>query len=430
MRKGDINLREVLGVIDHLAATSSRNDKERILAENTNNQLLKDILKFVYDPFILTGISTKKINKDTNTAHVIELNTTEDVMQYLQKNNTGRDIDIANVHHFIYKHDKDLQDFYRQIFTKELKLGFTADTLNKVYGKNFISTFDVMLAKKFEEHKHKITGDFVITKKLDGNRLVVVKEDGVVKSFTRQGKKYDGLEEIESDFINLPIDNIVFDGELIADTGGSTQEIYAETTSKARRKGSNKTGLIFHVFDMLPLSEFKNGKSKQNCIERKHFLSQIFNNHDFQYCQELQPLYIGKDLSQVDVWMEYAAKQEWEGLMINLDCPYVCKRTDFILKVKNMNTCDLCVIDFEEGTGKNVGKLGSIVVDYKGYRCGVGSGFTDVDRNEIWNNQEKYIGKIIEVQYFEESKNAEGCVSLRFPVYKKIRTDKSSPSYN
>lgn len=423
-------MKHIYDICKQLAATNSRIEKESILEKNEGIVLLKEIFKFVYDPFILTGLSSKKINKNTRLNATTEFNSLEGVMEYLKENNTGKDTDIANVQWFIEQQDNDLQDFYKQIFTKELKLGFTADTLNRVYGKDFIDTFDVMLAKKFEEHKHKITGDFVITKKLDGNRCVILKEDGVVKSFTRQGKKHEGLEEIESDFINLPLDNIVFDGELIADTDGSTQEVYAETTSKARRKGSNKTGLIYHVFDMLPLSEFKNGKSKQNCIERKHFLSQIFSNHDFQYCQEVEPLYIGNDLSQVDVWMEYAAQQEWEGLMVNLDKPYVCKRTDLILKVKNMNTCDLCVIDFEEGTGKNVGKLGAMVVDYKGYRCGVGSGFTDVDRDEIWNNKDKYIGKIIEVQYFEESKNADDGLSLRFPVFKNFRLDKNEPSYN
>lgn len=116
--------------------------------------------------------------------------------------------------------------------------------------------------------------------------------------------------------------------------------------------------------------------------------------------------------------------------MLNLDKPYVCKRTDYILKVKVMSTCDLKVVGFEEGTGKNQGKLGALIVDYKGFLCGVGSGFTDYDRDYIWNHKEEYLNKIVEVQYFEESKNQDGGISLRFPVFKKIRYDKIEPSYN
>ena len=95
-----------------------------------------------------------------------------------------------------------------------------------------------------------------------------------------------------------------------------------------------------------------------------------------------------------------------------------------------METVDLRIIGFEEGSSKNAGKLGALIVDYKGNEVGVGSGFTDFDREFIWNNQDQYLGKICEVQYFEESKNKDGGVSLRFPVFKHLRTDKTEPSYN
>lgn len=423
-------MQEVLKIINQIASVSGRNEKESLLAKYKGNHLLLEVLKFVYDPFILTGLSSKKINKDTYLDYSVKLNTVEEVMQYLKKNNTGKDIDIANVQHFIYRHDEKLQEFFKQVFTKELKIGLTSSTLNKVYGKGFIKEFSVMLAKKFEDHRHKIKGNFVITEKLDGNRIVVIKDNGDIKSFTRQGKQYEGLEEIESDFINLPLDNIVFDGELIADTEGSTHKIYTETTSKARSKGSNKTGLVFHIFDCLPLDEFQKGKSKRNCIKRKEFLSSLFNEYDLPHCKEVKPLYIGSDLSEVDNLMEFATSQGWEGVMVNLDTPYVCKRTDTILKVKVMKTCDLKVTGFEEGIGKYTGKLGALIVDYKGFNCGVGSGFSDYDREYIWDNRDEYLGRIIEVQFFEESKNQDGGLSLRFPVFKGLRLDKTKPSYN
>lgn len=422
-------MNKVSQIFNQLKNTSSRIYKERILEENKSNTLFKEVLNFIYNPYILTGLSTKKINKKVKEKG-LTFYRFDEIKNYIISHNTGRDIDIATVQNFINIQPKELQDFYREVFTKNLKCGITSNTINKVFGKNFIPEFNVMLAKKYDEHKEKVKGNFVITQKLDGNRLVIIKDNGIVKSFTRQGKQYEGLEEIESDIKNLFLDNIVFDGELIADTEGSTHEIYTETTSKARSKGSNKTGLIFYIFDVIPLEEFKNGKSKENCINRKKFLSNIFKNYKLPHCREVKPLYIGNDLKKIEEFQEYACNQNWEGIMINLDTPYVCKRTDTLLKVKSMQACDLKIIGFEEGTGKNIGKLGALIVDYKGYKVGVGSGFSDYDREELWNNQNKYLGKIVEIQYFEKSKNQEGDISLRFPVFKRIRNDKDEPSYN
>jgi DNA ligase-1 len=424
---------EVLKVIKQIGDTSSRTEKENILKQNSNNQLLKEILQFTYDPFIVTGLSSKKINKDTNLSPSTELNTIQEVMNYLKQNNTGRDIDIANVHHFIYRYDKELQEFFKKVVTKELKIGVTAKTLNKVYGKRFIKEFSVMLAKKFEDHIDKIKGNFVITEKLDGGRLVVVKESGTVKSFTRTGKQYEGLQEIESDIANLPLDNIVFDGELIADAQGSTHEVYAETMSKSRSKGTNKTGLVFHIFDMLPLDEFQNGQSRERCIARKQQLSKLFKDFSLHHCKEVKPLYIGNDLSQIDIWMEYANQQAWEGIMVNLDTPYVCKRSDCILKVKVFNDADVRVLNVLEGTGKNVGRLGAITIQFEHqgqlYECNCGSGFSDEERVTYWNNPELIIGKIVTVGYFEVSKNSDNTYGLRFPTWQGvIRYDKDEIS--
>ena len=109
---------------------------------------------------------------------------------------------------------------------------------------------------------------------------------------------------------------------------------------------------------------------------------------------------------------------------------YECKRSKNILKLKVMETVDCKVIGFEEGEGRNKGKLGAMLIDYKGHVVGVGSGFSDKDREEIFNNQDKYLNRIAEIQYFEESTNKDGGISLRFPVFKTFRFDKDEPSYN
>ena len=115
--------------------------------------------------------------------------------------------------------------------------------------------------------------------------------------------------------------------------------------------------------------------------------------------------------------------------MINTDKPYEFKRSKVLQKLKVMSTCDLRVIGFEEGDGKLKGTLGKIICNYKGFDLGVGSGFSEAMRDEVWNNQDKYLSKISEIQYFEETNNDEGGLSLRFPVFKQWRFDKEEESY-
>jgi len=429
-----LELRGVKEVFDEIANTSGRNDKEEILRQNSGNQLLRDILYFVYSPYVLTGISKKKIGKNLKLPTELSTLSIIDIMGYLRTYNSGRDSDIMIMQHFIQSQPEDLREFLTKIITKDISIGITADTINKVCG-NYIPSFSVMLAKKFKDHSNKVTGNFSLTEKLDGNRILIVKENGIVKSFTRTGNPYEGLEEIEEDIKKLPIDNFVFDGELIADMQGSTIEVYAETTSKARSKGKNKTGLLFHIFDILPLNEFQDGKSKKNCIERKAYLSVVFEENILPHCREVKPLYIGKDQEQIGVWLDHASKQGWEGLMLNLDKPYVCKRSDYILKIKVFNDADVKCIDVIEGTGKNEKKLGAITIQFehedKIYECNCGSGFSDEERGLYWNQPELIVGKIVTVGYFEVSKNSNGDYGLRFPTWKSIiRHDKTEISMN
>jgi DNA ligase-1 len=60
-----------------------------------------------------------------------------------------------------------MQVFYESLFTKSIKLGCAASTVNKVFGKNFIPQFECMLAENYFDYAEKVEGnDFTITLKL------------------------------------------------------------------------------------------------------------------------------------------------------------------------------------------------------------------------------------------------------------------------
>jgi len=422
-------MNKIYEIIKQIAATSGRNDKEKILAENKDNELLKEILKFIYDPYILTGLSNKKINKKVKDNVTLYLENIQDTMNYLKANNSGRDIDIAIVQKFIESQPEELHDLYKQIFTKDLKIGATDGTLNKVFGKGFINSFEVMLAEKYFDHESKIKGKFIITKKLDGNRNIAI-NDTFIKLFTRQGKPNEGFDDIEAELALLP-KGYAYDGEFIVanDNDLNSADLYRETTSTVRKDGIKKN-VVFHVFDMIPLEDFQNGICNIPCLERKEMLHLILSSLNLKWIKEVPMLYMGEDKNQIIELLNQMISQNEEGVMVNIaDAPYECRRTQSILKVKKMQTCDLVILGFEEGEGRLQGTLGRMNVQYKGNKVGVGSGFTDANRNYIWDNQDELIGKIAEIQYFEESKNSKtNEVSLRFPVFLKFRFDKLEES--
>lgn len=420
--------KEVYSIFKEIENESSRIGKETILQNNKDNKLFSSILYFLYNPFIVTGLSSKKINKEVDVQPNIRINDIEGMMEYLVSNNTGRDIDIANIKEYI-KDNNEFQEFIIDIATKSVKVGITDKTINKIYGKGYIPNFEPMLAKKYEEHSHKFIGkEYIATPKLDGIRVLYV--DG--KFLTRKGQEIEGLEEIQNE-ISLLNQNYVYDGELLAINleGLKSKDLYRKTMKLSRTKGS-KVGLEFHIFDMIATSDFKKGKSDECCYNRKTRLKSEINQHNLSYIKSVPILYIGKDTNKIQELLIEATNNDEEGVMMQLsDSPYACKRTDAILKVKSMNDCDLMIVGFEEGEGKYKGTLGRINVEYKGNIVGVGSGFSDNARNEIWANKDKYINRVAKIQYFEESKNQNNnMVSLRFPVFVEIREEGKEISYN
>lgn len=255
--------------------------------------------------------------------------------------------------------------------------------------------------------------------------------DGKVKIFSRQGKRIEGLIDLEEELKELP--SGCYDGELLLDKEDlPSKDLYRETVTVVNSKNDNKKNIVFNVFDFIPLKDFENRHSDLHCDRRKMQVYESLRNTEPNWIRPVPILYRGeynKEIVQKELDKQIAL--EHEGVMVNInDAPYEGKRTKNILKVKAMQDCDLKIIGFEEGTGKNKGTLGAIIVDYKGFEVKVGSGFTDEDRKYFWNNQNELLGRVITVQYFEETTNKkDNSLSLRFPVYKELREEGKEVSY-
>ena len=424
---------EVIKIFRELQNSSGKRLQE-IINENKNNSLFRDVLFFLYNPYIITGLSTKKINK--KVAMQMKYPPARDIMDvfyYLNEHNTGTYIDIAYVLEFISNQKDEDKDIYVQIFTKELKLGITSKTINKVIP-GLIPEFNVMLAEKYWDRINKLEEekpDIIITQKLDGIRAVAKVRDGNVEIFSRQGKPIEGLKDIEEELKEL--ENGFYDGELLLDKEDMpSKDLYRETVQVVNSKSEHKSNVVFNIFDYIPLNDFVIGHSEMNCLNRKRFVYEKLRKIEPDWLKPVEILYHGKyDKRIVQQELDKQIALEHEGVMVNLaNAAYEGKRTKNILKVKAMQDCDLKIIGFEEGTGKNKGTLGAIIVDYKGFEVKVGSGFTNQDRDYFWANQKELLGRVITIQYFEETTNKkDNSLSLRFPVYLELREPEKEVSY-
>lgn len=418
-------MKEVIKIFKQIQDTSSTNDKKAIISANKDNELFKKCLTFLLDGNVITGLSAKKIKKKVIKSEYI-LPTFEDVMKYLAQNNTGTDNDISMIQAFLDENKED-REFYEQMITKSFRLGADSKVVNSVIP-GLIPTFEIQLGTSVEKCKL-VDGTYIsISHKMNGTRCVYINDQ--MKS--RQNKLYNGLDHIIADIKKLGLENFFIDGELVYknEEGLSDSDAFQKGCSIAMSKDNDKSQLKLVVFDIFPKEEFLNlHTSKKTYKERRKDLDKLeesIKTSDIKNLSVVERLYEGTDHSQIWKWLDYAdGDMGWEGIMINLDTQYECKRTKNLIKVKRFFEKDLrCTNVNIATTGKYKGIMGSITCNYFDNTVDVGSGFNDSQREYFAKHPEEIIGKIVSVKYKEETQNKDGGKSLQFPVYMGVLIDR------
>lgn len=425
-------MEEVIKIFKQIQNTSSTNDKKAIIEANKDNELFKKCLVFLLDSNIVTGISDKKLNKFVGmSGH--ELNSFEEVMEYLADFNSGSDMDIGTIQGFIENQPEEYQVFYKQMVTKKFRLGCDKKVVNSVIH-SLIPSWDVQQAYPISEKNEPKDGEwFALSQKLNGNNCAYYKGQLI----SRQGKPFTGLDHIIKDIEQLPKhENYMFNGELIRKNYDnlSDNDNFQIGTGIINSDDSDKSCIKFVIYECIPNEEFENGESKLKYKARREQilnpLTTAISRLNTDNLEVVSIIYEGSDKSVIQPLLDKADKDGWEGLMLNKDTKWKNKRNNGILKVKSFKHADIRCTDIVEGDGKYKGTLGLIKCDYKGYELGVGSGFTDEQRNYYWNNPDEIIGKIVQIKFKGETKNKNGGISVQFPIFEIVRNDKSEPSYN
>lgn len=437
---------EVSNLILSVGDVSGRNAKITLLKRNASIPGFKEILQFIYNPYIRTGIAKKKLDKDVSKIKEGVI-TWDMIIDYYTRYQTGSAKDVAFAKAFInqFPVGSDAYTLAIAMVTKTLKIGVTEKTLNQVYGDDFIPMIGIMKAEKYDEFKTNVKGPFIATEKLDGARRLLVKENDNIAMYSRSGIPDAGLVEIELESGWLP-DNCVYDGELLAIGNYSNAiELRQASNSLANKKGVRR-GLTFNLFDMIPIADFKKGVSTHTARERKIMLSAMFGDESIEclvpttYKKIIEAYKIDYDFKFIKVvpiegvvnteeevlsMAEPIWRRGFEGLMLNTfngKYDLTKDRSRDILKVKNIVEMTLKVIDLEIGHPgtENENRLGSLILDYNGNSVGCGSGLDHAMRDKWWANPELILGKMVEIDCFGESKNKQGGTSLNCPIFKRV----------
>lgn len=420
--------------VKEITTSASRKYKQEVLTKYKDDEVVKQYLKITYDPYLVFGISEKKLHKQVSCVaypadHVFDL------FYWLEKHNTGTDAAIKMCQEtlaVIASKDQEAAALLEELICKDLSIGVDSKTINYVMP-GLIPTFDVQLANKYFDKPEYVEGkEFAITTKIDGGRIIVIKENGSVSFFTRAGQRYEGLVDLEKEMLNRIPDNFVLDGEItLLDYKNYDSKDAYKQAMKITRADGEKHGVKMLVFDGMPVADWKTQYCPLSWSSRRNALEIIFTKDAYVYFELLPVLYQGTDTSKITELLDAEIARKQEGVMINIcDAPYEFRRTNFLLKCKKFNSLDLEVVGLEEGSGRLSGTLGAIHVRYKGGNIvKVGSGFSDDERKLYFSHPELIMNKVVEVKFFEESSSGEA-LSLRFPTWcSNIRTDKLEPDY-
>ena len=405
-------------ILQSLEEVSGKNDKATILNDNKHNQKLFELLdaglnffrKFHINKFEVLSCTDNDIDRHKDFLFLLLALQNRDI--------TGNDAKNT-VETFLRSCNKEQQKWYSRVLQKDLKIGVSVKTAAKYFD---IPTFDVMLAtdgKKCKKLGHIIESGVYASPKLDGYRCLAVIADGSVTLYSRNGSVYSNFPQVEEELLNKFKCDVVLDGEIMSDDFQSMQQ-----SAFASTRGTTVGDVKFHVFDFIPYSEWQTGKFKMKKSDRLTLLNKM--DKVIKGCKNIV-LVDQEKTSSIDRVLQLEKQYMalgYEGVMVVPDIPYYKgRKSNRLMKFKTMLSQDCEIVGFYEGTAgtRNEGRLGGLVLKQEnGLTCECGSGFSDDDRDYIWNNQSEFLGRLAEIKYQELTNHD----VMRFPIFMRWRNDK------
>jgi len=418
---------ELQNFIDNMRATSSSTEKVQIIKDA--GSFIHEVLEYTYNPYKQYHVTSKTCKKNSNKVSYTDYTLFKLLDKLTNREVTGHAA-IELVNGFATKN----VDWYLiyKIIDKDLGIRAGDSIINKAIP-GLIPTFKVALAKEYDGKCDWQNDNWWASRKLDGVRcLAVVNYEGECTLYSRMGKELTTLNKVKEAIEATGIINTVFDGEIcLIDENGN--EDFQGVMKQLRRKDHQIENPAYMIFDMIHKPNFDNQKGGPILSERlsalRGFLLGRFNiTNILRYTSQFRIT----DGRHFDKWGQIATDNNWEGFMIRKDVSYEGKRTKNLLKVKKFYDAEYVVVDYDnddhevvrEGRSETIKMLAQVWIEHKGHRVKVGSGWTQDQRLQYMDGS--IVGKVITVQYFEETKNDKGGISLRFPTVKIVHGNERS----
>ena len=425
-------MQELRQFVNQMQATSSSLDKVEILKKQSI--FIKLILRHTYDPYKQYHVTSKTCKKNSDLSNPNNIHDTIfDLLDDLtNRKYTGHDA-IAMVNSFAAQ-NPGYEDLIYNIIDKDLEIRAGAKVLNKAIP-GLIPEFNVALAKEYDG-KCDWNDEWYASRKLDGVRcLAVVDDKGKCTLYSRMGKEFTTLDKVKHAIESTGIMDTVFDGEIcLLDENGD--EDFQSVMKQLRRKDHQIKNPTFMIFDMIHKLNFEGGKSTTPLSDRlrhlRTWLEPTIDRYTTEDCKigpnTLRYLdqIVVTDGRHFDMWGQMATDNNWEGFMLRKNVGYEGKRSKNLLKVKKFFDAEYEVLGFDvdqhevvrDGKSVSMTMLSQVWIEHKNHIVKVGSGFSQEQRLEYMDGS--IVGKLITVQYFEETNNDKGGISLRFPTVKHI----------
>ena len=411
-------MQELKEFIENMRSTSSSLEKVEII--KNSSKFIHKVLEATYNPYKQYYVTSKTCIKNSHLVKKHKLSLFEVLDMLSNREVTGHKA-IALVNGF----GGGCGDVIYKIIDKDLEIRAGDKVINKAVP-GLIPTFKVALAKEFEG-KCDWEDNWHASRKLDGVRcLARVDEEGICTLYSRTGKEFTTLNKVKEAIEATGIINVTFDGEIcLVDKNGN--EDFQGVMKQLRRKDHQIENPAYMVFDMITNKVFDDTKGETLLSYRLHTLRSWLNGRNvnkdiLRYTEQF--VILGDE--HLENWVQMAADNNWEGVMLRKDCGYEGKRTKNLVKVKKFFDAEYEVLDADydkhevvrDGRSETIEMLAQVWIEHKGHQVKVGSGFTQDQRIQYMTDN--IIGKLITVQYFEETHNDKGGISLRFPTVKHI----------
>jgi len=417
--------------VEEMKSTSKGSKKKEILDKYKSNKFILNALIYANDPYKKYHLTSKNCIKHPELMSM-ETYCLWDLLDGLSTGALSGHQAIGAVNAFVAYFG--YEEIIYSILDKNLKTRANASLVNKIIP-NLIPTFDVALAKTFEPSRVDFnTEQWYCSRKLDGVRCIAIyKHDNKsVELYSRVGNKFTTLQVIREEILNLDlIEDTVFDGELcIMDSEGN--EDFQSVMKVIKRKDYTIPNPKYIIFDMMTLEDFNSKKSKDILSDRIKYLNEIVINGFSDFLETATQVLVENEDHLLSL-KNNALEKGYEGVMIRRNVKYEGKRTFNLMKIKEFKDAEFVVksigtgvqriLEEDEHDSENMVEverdvLSQVVITYKGEDVEVGSGWSQSQRIHYAKHPSELIGKTITVQWFEETTDKNGKVSLRFPTVK------------